>query len=168
MAYISIVALLLLVPVMHSWGARHDMSTRAALDAASTPTATQEVTPPSDAAAEEVHSGCTPEDQSAMFDAGSGNQKGSFGETAASCGPGAVTWKMTWNSDNYVSCLTKKAQLTPGCAECFSAAGLYGFNNCKVACMRSWCSKGCQDCSKGHAEQLHACVGFAPPEVGTC
>merc|ERR1719266_2753038 len=106
---------------------------------------------------------CSVADIEAMNKAGPGNAKDSLPALAASCGKKAFNIFSGWKSKKYVDCLTEKAGISSDCASCFEGSGKYGADNCKAACMFSWCSKDCIKCVNKYLPDLVECIGSTPP-----
>merc|ERR550532_1275965 len=111
---------------------------------------------------------CSMDDLDKMWAAGSGTRDGSFPKTAADCGKESYTViPLRFKPGQFTSCFSKKLSLTRPCAECFSDASQYGFDNCKSACMTSWSSSGCLKCNDAYKPTLQACVGGNFPTTDT-
>merc|ERR1712187_857701 len=94
-----------------------------------------------------------------------------FGAQNNDCEHANFNTLMIWrglNRDGMVSCLEDKTGISNSCAECYGDHGQYGFDNCKVQCLFSWCTKGCLDCLAGHLKTLHECTGFNPGALDKC
>merc|ERR1719343_368200 len=98
---------------------------------------------------------------------GFSNDASSFAGQMASCGRSALTWNLRWNPSKFMGCAEGKG-LSSGCASCYEGSGKYGFDNCKTACLLSWCSPGCLNCVGGYNSTLTACVGRSTPPQASC
>merc|ERR1712151_201758 len=72
---------------------------------------------------------CTAQDQAAMDRMGS-----NFPKAVAACGKTAYKW-FRFHEDQMARCVAQRTGVTGPCSKCLGAAGLYGFNNCKVPCL---------------------------------
>merc|ERR1740123_1850475 len=110
---------------------------------------------------------CSDSDNALMRRSGYGNGANSFPGQMASCGKSALTWTLQWSSSKFKSCAQGKG-LSSGCANCFEKSGKYGVDNCKSACMWSWCSSGCLSCVNQYKPKLNQCVGRELEDVPSC
>eukprot|EP00443_Scrippsiella_acuminata_P032682 CAMPEP_0115219680 /NCGR_PEP_ID=MMETSP0270-20121206/27049_1 /TAXON_ID=71861 /ORGANISM="Scrippsiella trochoidea, Strain CCMP3099" /LENGTH=179 /DNA_ID=CAMNT_0002633697 /DNA_START=52 /DNA_END=588 /DNA_ORIENTATION=- len=111
---------------------------------------------------------CSTADVASMEKAGPGHSSGAFPKLAADCG--STSWSLVrgFNQEKFGQCLAGSADISSDCASCFAGNGQYGFDNCKVACMVSWCSSACLECTAGYQERLVACAGSEPPAATSC
>merc|ERR1712032_1522943 len=112
--------------------------------------------------------GCSAADVAAMQREGPGTTDGKFPQLAAACGKSSFSVFHGFQQDKYTQCLTRSANVSSGCASCFAASGQYGFDNCKSACLTSWCSGRCLDCVDKYHGTLVSCVGSEPPSASPC
>merc|ERR1712232_1105541 len=106
---------------------------------------------------------CTKTDQRIMNKMGSGNTKGKWPRFMKDCTDHSVrkfppAWK---GHSGMVNCIREK-KVSKGCATCFADMSKHGFDNCKSACMLSWCSSGCLKCTRGNKaahRKLLKCTG---------
>mmetsp|Transcript_107741 Transcript_107741/g.310220 ORF Transcript_107741/g.310220 Transcript_107741/m.310220 type:complete len:212 (-) Transcript_107741:24-659(-) len=111
---------------------------------------------------------CTADDEAIMAKLGGGNRQGSFPEAVARCGKSSAGW-WSFNTNTMSSCLARKTGLSNECASCFSSAGRFGYDHCKVQCLfGSWCSNFCLGCSRAHDTETNACAGVPTPKVEQC
>jgi hypothetical protein len=111
---------------------------------------------------------CSAEEQAAV-EARGGNGKESIGRIAADCGRSSVNyWLFRFDQSKMTKCLKSKLPLSSSCAGCYAAQGQYGFDNCKTACMASWCSEGCLRCTAGNKAPLDSCLGFTSANGVKC
>merc|ERR1711870_171129 len=86
-----------------------------------------------------------------------------FYQDMVHCGKNTISFlnfHLDWHQDAFVNCMRKKkTQLTPSCVGCYGMDAKYGLQNCKLACMLSWCSLECIKCTEGNFEQLTTCIG---------
>jgi len=121
------------------------------------------------AAVEETAAGqCSAADAAAMQQEGPGTAAGNFPQLAAKCGKSSFSIFHGFQEDKYTQCLSSSAKISSGCASCFAASGKYGFDNCKGACLTSWCSSKCLDCVDKYHDTLVSCVGSEPPSASPC
>ena len=111
---------------------------------------------------------CVAADAEAMKKLGGGSEDGTFPKIVADCGHYAFSIWSGFSQNRMAHCVGSQTKLTPACAACFGQSGQFGFDHCKFACLRSWCSKDCLGCSDPNKAELHKCMGFAGPEPETC
>lgn len=111
---------------------------------------------------------CSKDDVAAMNSKGPGSAPSSFPGEAAKCGGESWSVFKGWKPEKYKACITKSTGISSQCASCFSDSGKYGFKNCKLACMGSWCSENCLTCMNKQKGELLDCVGAAPPDASQC
>ena len=111
---------------------------------------------------------CSALDAAAMKKFGGGSTEGTFPKIVADCGHSAFSIWSGFNRNSMAHCVQSETKLTPQCASCFGQSGQYGFDHCKFACLRSWCSKDCLGCSDPNKAALHKCMGFSGPEAEAC
>merc|ERR1711964_855869 len=107
---------------------------------------------------------CTKTDQRIMNKMGAGNSKGSWPRFVKDCTNDSVRkFPPKWRGHSgMVKCIGKK-KVSKGCATCFADMSKHGFDNCKSACMLSWCSSGCLKCTRGNKaahSKLLKCTGM--------
>lgn len=111
---------------------------------------------------------CTAQDEAKMQHLGGGNGKNSFPGVVAVCGKSAYWW-LRFHTDHMRNCIQEKVGLGPDCAQCFAAAGQYGFDNCKMQCLfGSWCSDLCRGCTGVHDHVTQQCAGVNAPQPARC
>lgn len=115
---------------------------------------------------------CTAQDVQALQAIGSHNDphhhkgEGSLGERLNDCGHKSFHLFSGFNKDKMAKCSGKALGISAPCAQCYAAAGSYGCKHCKGACMFSWCSRGCLDCTRPSKVTLFTClVGSALGET---
>jgi hypothetical protein len=87
---------------------------------------------------------------------------------SSDCGYESYSIFSGFNEDTFKTCIKGKGIKTDSCASCYAAEAKYGADNCKLACMSSWCSKGCLDCTAKNKASLDACTGFPQDPVTPC
>eukprot|EP00416_Gambierdiscus_australes_P043349 CAMPEP_0171104496 /NCGR_PEP_ID=MMETSP0766_2-20121228/60750_1 /TAXON_ID=439317 /ORGANISM="Gambierdiscus australes, Strain CAWD 149" /LENGTH=193 /DNA_ID=CAMNT_0011565133 /DNA_START=21 /DNA_END=599 /DNA_ORIENTATION=+ len=90
--------------------------------------------------------GCTAQDKDKMWQLGGGNADGTFPKVTRDCGYEAYSMFSGFDPDFMRNCMRSMIGIGPSCARCFVGAGEYCANNCKAACLFSWCSQKCKDC----------------------
>jgi len=128
-----------------------------------------------DAALLEVGAGkCIAKDHQIMKKMGAGNKLGTWPRTTADCGYKSVRrFPPKWLGDKgNVDCLKKK-RISTGCAKCYAVMSKYSFDNCKMKCISSWCSKGCLECTlkRSLIKTMEKCTGLKnkdTPQPKTC
>lgn len=105
---------------------------------------------------------------------GAGNKLGTWPRFSADCGYKSVRkFPPKWLGDKgNVDCLKKK-NISTGCAKCYAVMSKYSFDNCKMKCISSWCSKGCLQCTlkKSLIKTMEKCTGIKnkdTPQPKTC
>lgn len=111
---------------------------------------------------------CGQSDQAIFKELGDGHQQGSFPEAISHCGRRSFNIFSGFNEGEMSQCIESSIHLSSACAGCFAASGKYGFVNCKVECLISWCSKSCLECTAGAKEELRNCVGGDTPQTEPC
>jgi len=91
----------------------------------------------------------------------------SFSEKMAKCGRDALNFAFQWQANKFISC-AQKVGISNSCAKCYEGAGKYGYDNCKTACLASWCSSGCLSCTARYDSSLERCVGRGRPTLTPC
>eukprot|EP00929_Paragymnodinium_shiwhaense_P063448 TRINITY_DN3168_c0_g1_i2.p1 TRINITY_DN3168_c0_g1~~TRINITY_DN3168_c0_g1_i2.p1 ORF type:complete len:280 (+),score=54.61 TRINITY_DN3168_c0_g1_i2:74-913(+) len=109
---------------------------------------------------------CSAADQGAINALPAGDADGSFAKTTSDCAKSAYSIFSGLREDKFNQCLQGKVSVSSGCSTCYAHAASYGAKNCKLACLRSWCSQGCLDCAKGY--DTNGCAGFAGPQPTPC
>jgi len=111
---------------------------------------------------------CSAADAAAMQRLGGGSGPTSFAKAVADCGKSAYRW-FKFHEDYMQTCVQRKVGLSAPCAQCFAAAGVHGFQNCKVQCLfGSWCSNLCRGCTGQHDRITQECVGVPVPKPTIC
>jgi len=111
---------------------------------------------------------CSAADAASMQRFGGGSGPNSFPKVVADCGKSAYRW-FKFHEDYMQTCVQQKVGLSAPCAQCFAAAGLHGFQNCKVQCLfGSWCSDLCRGCTGQHDRITQECVGVPVPKPTIC
>jgi len=108
---------------------------------------------------------CAKKDQSIINKMGPGNTKGKWPRFVRDCTDKSVRkFPPKWlGHTGMVNCIREK-RVSKGCATCFADMSKFGFDNCKMACMGSWCSKGCLSCTRGNKgakSKLQKCTGMS-------
>lgn len=103
---------------------------------------------------------CNADDQSKIEAMGGGDDDGHFPKTTSDCGKSALNILKGIDETKFNQCLTTKVGFSSGCSDCYWKAAQYGYANCKLACISSWCSKTCLDCAAGF--DTNSCAGFTP------
>eukprot|EP00929_Paragymnodinium_shiwhaense_P063903 TRINITY_DN3197_c0_g2_i1.p1 TRINITY_DN3197_c0_g2~~TRINITY_DN3197_c0_g2_i1.p1 ORF type:complete len:412 (-),score=100.60 TRINITY_DN3197_c0_g2_i1:346-1485(-) len=111
---------------------------------------------------------CSDDDFQRMKSLGAGSKKGTFAETVSTCARGAYSLWYGLSADKDKGCLRKKVGVSAGCADCIHKANQFGTKNCKVACIKSWCSESCLKCSGGAKAELESCTGGELPRAEVC
>merc|ERR1719384_234638 len=101
---------------------------------------------------------CSSADYAVMDSYGFSNSGSSFPGRMATCGRNSLTFLLQWSRSKFLDCAQGQG-LSSGCASCYEGSGKYGFDNCKLACLASWCSGGCLNCVAGYNSTLAPCVG---------
>merc|ERR1719188_2845476 len=111
---------------------------------------------------------CTSRDSRIIDQKGPGNAAGSMSKIVADCSSSA--WSFWWGFDTKwaSNCVRRKTGMSSRCADCYGKAGNYGYSNCKVACLFSWCGNGCLDCVKPYESTLTSCLGRPSPKADRC
>ena len=111
---------------------------------------------------------CTETDEAIIGKFPAGSSEGSYAGSCAECGKEAYSIFSGFHADEYDDCLTKATGVSRTCADCYAGAGQYGADNCKSACIFSWCSEGCLQCTGAYTAKLAACTGFNVPTLSPC
>jgi len=90
-----------------------------------------------------------------------------FAEKISDCGRSTLNWALQWQKDKMIACM-QSTGISNSCARCYEGQGKYAYDNCKTACLASWCGKSCLNCSKKHEPTLNRCVGRDRPEIPAC
>jgi len=126
------------------------------------------VTRQHDGTAQPTAGACTADDQAALTKAGSGNADGTFPKLSSNCGHKAYWW-FGFHQSYMSSCIASAVGISSGCADCFAAAGQYGYDNCKWQCLfGSWCSHSCLGCTAPNNDAVKACAGVEVPNATFC
>jgi hypothetical protein len=92
-----------------------------------------------------------------------------FGDKTNDCGHKATNFlTLKVDHDKFDDCLTSAVGVGKTCAECYADTADYGVANCKVACLTSWCSQKCLDCTAAAQTDLAACTGFPAGDAKPC
>ena len=119
------------------------------------------------AAVEAAASGaCSAADQSAIAAKGGGTAAGSFPKITSDCGRQALSIFSGISEAKFNQCLEGEVAVSQGCSDCYYQAAQYGYENCKLACLRSWCSASCLQCAAKF--DADGCAGFAAPAPTAC
>jgi len=102
----------------------------------------------------DVEAGCTAADYAHMDALG----VNAFASQVANCGSSTLNWLFQWQAGAFIQCV-ENTGLSNSCARCYEGSGRYGYDNCKFACLTSWCSEGCLSCTSGYNTELEQCVG---------
>eukprot|EP00929_Paragymnodinium_shiwhaense_P070198 TRINITY_DN35537_c0_g2_i2.p1 TRINITY_DN35537_c0_g2~~TRINITY_DN35537_c0_g2_i2.p1 ORF type:complete len:449 (+),score=66.27 TRINITY_DN35537_c0_g2_i2:137-1483(+) len=125
--------------------------------------------PPTPAVVPGVGGGaCTKADFATMAGFGGGYTKGSFPQQVTSCARSAYSLWYGLSESKDKMCLQTMLGISIACASCIHEANVYATKNCKIACMKSWCSSTCLSCGSGYRPQLEACAGGAVPAATAC
>jgi len=108
---------------------------------------------------------CTDAEKDVIMKAPAGDADGSFPKTTADCARSAVGL-FSLNEGTFNKCLTGKYGISSQCSSCFAHAATYGYHNCKLKCLTSWCSSACLNCVKGY--NTEGCAGFDGPQPTPC
>jgi len=81
-----------------------------------------------------------------------------FAQQMADCGHSSLNWLFQWQAGEFIEC-AENTGLSNSCARCYEGSGRYGYDNCKFACLTSWCSEGCLSCTAVYNTELEQCVG---------
>eukprot|EP00929_Paragymnodinium_shiwhaense_P064972 TRINITY_DN32622_c0_g1_i2.p1 TRINITY_DN32622_c0_g1~~TRINITY_DN32622_c0_g1_i2.p1 ORF type:complete len:189 (-),score=23.17 TRINITY_DN32622_c0_g1_i2:335-901(-) len=109
---------------------------------------------------------CSELDQYAINGLGAGHDEGSFPQTTSECATQAFNLFHGIEENSFNQCMVNKIPVSTKCSSCFAGAASYGLKNCKMACMRNWCSQSCLACTKGY--DIIGCAGFAGPQPTPC
>ena len=94
-----------------------------------------------------------------MIKAGPGDERGSLGWDVSTCGGKSWSVWSGFRQDLMADCMQNTHRgLTRPCAECYGGAGQYVFNNCKTACLRSWCGPRCLGCADKYKPTFYQCM----------
>jgi len=104
--------------------------------------------------------GCSAADQAKINARGGGDAEGHFPKDTEECSRKCLSFFYGIEVKCFDKCLVEKLQISSGCAHCYWEAAEYGFENCKFACMDSWCSSGCLKCTAPGGSKADACAGF--------
>eukprot|EP00927_Polykrikos_kofoidii_P064209 TRINITY_DN5928_c0_g1_i1.p1 TRINITY_DN5928_c0_g1~~TRINITY_DN5928_c0_g1_i1.p1 ORF type:complete len:196 (+),score=28.65 TRINITY_DN5928_c0_g1_i1:90-677(+) len=115
-----------------------------------------------------VAGACSPGDVAALHAAGGGHDGGSVGGKTATCASNAYSIWWGLNEESFVSCVHRVLGISYGCADCFRGAARYGADNCKFACLTSWCSQGCLSCVQHGENGVERCTGVVLPKATSC
>merc|ERR1711972_1138071 len=102
---------------------------------------------------DDVEASCTAADYAHMD--GLGVQ--TFASQMANCGSSTLNWLFQWQPSRFIQCV-EDTGLSNSCAICYEGSGKYGYDNCKLACLTSWCSEGCNSMQPGRPR---GCTGSA-------
>jgi len=111
---------------------------------------------------------CTADDQSAINAKPAGSADGSFSKITSDCGHSALSIFSGIDETKFNTCLTGAVKVSTGCSDCYWQAAEYGYKNCKLACLSSWCSSSCLDCASKFAPTVATCAGFTGPQPTAC
>merc|ERR1719361_2105120 len=110
---------------------------------------------------------CSVGDQAAIKKLPGGDAEGSFPKTTEECARQALNIFKGIDETKFNTCLAGKVPgVSSGCSTCFRNAAQYGFKNCKIQCLGSWCSTGCLKCSAGY--DTDGCTGFKGAQPTPC
>jgi len=84
------------------------------------------------------------------------------------CGKASVNLISGINEHDFSTCLALETNLSRSCVRCFWSPVQYGFENCKMACIGSWCSSSCLNCVAPARPAVAACAGFPGPPALQC
>merc|ERR1711976_450810 len=110
---------------------------------------------------------CSAADQTYIH-AHKGNGASSWGKMSSDCGHEAFSIFHGFDESKFKTCLVGKTQVSNSCAGCYAQAGKFGVDNCKLACISSWCSESCLKCSEKNKATLDSCTGFSEDAVAPC
>ena len=127
---------------------------------------TQPVTPPPAVEAVIAGGACSATDQAAINAKPGGTADGSFPKLTMECGRKALSIFSGISESKFNQCLQGELAVSTGCSDCFYKASQYGYENCKLACLKSWCSAGCLQCAANF--DTDGCAGFAAPAPTAC
>jgi len=115
-----------------------------------------------------AYAGCTDEERLQVNSFAPGYIAGGFGRITDDCTKAAVNVIMGIEQRPFLSCMSKTLKVSRNCSYCWYGSGQYGFNNCKLACLGSWCAKKCLRCSHPAVKNIIACAGITGPEPTPC
>jgi len=93
---------------------------------------------------------------------------GGFPRITVECTKAAVNILNGIMEDELDNCLSHQLNISKTCAHCWWGSGQYGFDNCKLPCLGSWCSSQCLACSAPAVPGIVACAGIAGPAPVQC
>merc|ERR1712048_1515932 len=104
---------------------------------------------------ETVQASCSAADQATI----QGMDDNTFGDKSNKCGTKALGVTGI-DHDKFVGCMNSDVGISTACGECYYTTAVYGFKNCKAACLTGWCKQGCLDCTAPAQVDLPACNGI--------
>jgi hypothetical protein len=111
---------------------------------------------------------CSDDDKNKISAMPGGDSAGSFPSLCAQAGKDSYSIFSGFNEDTFAQEVSQKIGVSKDCASCYGDAAKYGADNCKSACIFSWCSQGCLDCSASQKATVDACAGFTSPQPTVC
>lgn len=118
---------------------------------------------------DEQHFSCSKDEQQQINSFAGGYAAGSFTRITVACtkaGYNVLSGLLV--QDDFDTCLSQKVNISKTCAHCWWSPGQYGFDNCKMKCLGSWCSSTCLACAAPSVPNLIACAGIGGPAAVQC
>jgi len=111
---------------------------------------------------------CSDEEQQRINSFGGGYVAGGFPRITVACTKAAIDVFSGIAEEDFGTCMSKKLNISKNCSHCWQRSGQYGFDNCKMPCLDSWCSSQCLACSAPAVPNIVACAGIAGPAPVQC
>jgi hypothetical protein len=111
---------------------------------------------------------CTPDEQQRINALPEGYSVGAFPRTVDECAKKAVGLLAGIRKVPYHECFQQRLNLSSSCSDCFWTASQYAFQNCKMACIKSWCTSKCLECTKPSFAGIATCAGTPGPATVKC
>eukprot|EP00405_Crypthecodinium_cohnii_P015077 CAMPEP_0206461534 /NCGR_PEP_ID=MMETSP0324_2-20121206/25425_1 /ASSEMBLY_ACC=CAM_ASM_000836 /TAXON_ID=2866 /ORGANISM="Crypthecodinium cohnii, Strain Seligo" /LENGTH=485 /DNA_ID=CAMNT_0053933487 /DNA_START=59 /DNA_END=1516 /DNA_ORIENTATION=- len=121
-------------------------------------------------AVQEVAAGsCTSDDLNKINALPKDTSSNSFGSKSNDCGHKAYEiLSGKFDHDKFNACMASSVGISSACSECFAAAGEYGAEKCKAACLLGWCKEGCLQCTSSAQQTAATCSGVPTQKVTPC
>jgi len=115
---------------------------------------------------------CASKDHNFLMELQKGESQ-SFFSAVALCSKRSISWFFSFDRQTFISCMQegKYHALSEPCLGCYGMNGQYALDNCKYACLASWCSSACLECSSRNNKAFSACSGrpiSEMPQPMTC
>mmetsp|Transcript_95680 Transcript_95680/g.256940 ORF Transcript_95680/g.256940 Transcript_95680/m.256940 type:complete len:174 (-) Transcript_95680:137-658(-) len=116
---------------------------------------------------------CTDEDFRGVLSYPNGTSAASFGYMLNTCGHVSYSIWSGLDKAHVTECIVqlvaeKGIAFSQSCANCYLEQVQYAVDNCKFACLFSWCSSGCFKCMHDSVPILSACVGREILHIKPC